>query len=118
MERRADAIPNDLTMLGEAAVLARLRVKGPTSGFTVAVLNRYAQALSRLATIYAVSEDRAHIRALAPRDLEGGKFRDGGREVVFNDGRAKIGRLAVRLRELHPAIAALKREGAPSDPAQ
>lgn len=115
MERREGALQNDLTMLGEAAVLACLRVKGPSSGFTLAVLNLYAQALSRLATIYVVSEDREHIRALAPGDLQGGKFRDGGREVVFTDGRAKISRLAVRLRELHPAIEALKRDGPPPE---
>jgi hypothetical protein len=109
-----DAIPNDLTMLGEAAVLACLRVKGPSSGFSLAVLNLYAQALSRLATIYVLSDDPKLVRSLSPGDLEGGKFRDGGREVVFSDGRTKISRLAVRLKELHPAIEALKRGSSPS----
>src|SRR3954464_13725267 len=109
-----DAVPNDLTMLGEAAVLACLRVKGPSSGFSLAVVNLYAQALSRLITIYVLSEDRKQVRARAPGELQGGKFRDGGREVAFSDGRTKISRLAVRLRELHPAIEALKRGSAPS----
>lgn len=113
-EPQEDAIPNDLTMLGEAAVLACLRVKGPSSGFSVPVLNLYAQALSRLVTLYALSDDRKQVRSLSPGDLEGGKFRDGGREVVFSDGRTKIGRLAVRLKELHPAIEALKRGSPPS----
>ena len=115
MDTRADAIPNDLTMLGEAAVLACLRVRGPSSGFTLAVLNLYAKALSRLATIYVVSEDREHIRALVADELQGGKFRDGGREIVFSDGRAKIRRLAVRLKELRPAIDSLKRDGPPTE---
>lgn len=114
MDRSEDAIPNDLTMLGEAAVLACLRVKGPSSGFSFAVLNLYAQALSRLLTIYEVSEDRKQVRSLSPGELQGGKFRDGGREVAFSDGRTKISRLAVRLRELHPAIEALKRDRPPS----
>jgi hypothetical protein len=115
MDRAQEAIPNDLTPLGEASVLACLRVTGPSSGFTLAVLNLYAQALSRLVTIYVCSENGNQIRTLAYGDLKGGKFRDGGREVTFADGRAKIIRLAVRLAELHPAIEALKRNAPPSE---
>jgi len=115
MESAQEAIPNDLTPLGEASVLACLRVTGPTSQFTLAVLNLYAQALSRLVTIYVCSENGKQIRALASGDLKGGKFRDGGREVTFADGRAKLTRLAVRLTELHRAIEALKRNAPPSE---
>jgi len=88
--------------------------QGAQLGFQFGGVESLAQALSRLATIYVLSDDPKQVRSLSPGDLEGGKFRDGGREVVFSDGRTKISRLAVRLKELHPAIEALKRGSSPS----
>ena len=73
--------------------------------------DRNGTILSRFATIYAVSEDRKDIRALGPDDLRGGQFRDGGREIVFPDGRTKLTGLAMRRSELAWAIDALKRRG-------
>lgn len=109
------ALRSDLTALGEAAVLTCLRIQGPGAGFTLDVLDRYAQALSRLTTIYTVSADREYVRALVANEVQGGRFADGGRVLVFNDGRQSIGGLAVRRNELYAAIETLRRGNMPRD---
>ena len=100
-------------MMEEAAVIACAKDLGKLAAVGPALANTYAALLSRLTAVYAVSEDRNEIRALAGADLRGGEFRNGGRELAFTDGRAPIAGLAVRRSELDPAIEALKRARAP-----
>lgn len=100
---------NNLVTMAEAALTACEAAEGPMSWIPAATRNRYAELLSRLVTVYALSEDREQVRALSRSDIEGGKFRDGGREIFFSDGREPIRDLAVTRTALKAAIELLKR---------
>jgi hypothetical protein len=108
--QRKHAQLNDLVTLAEAAVGVCFQVEdSPARPITSATLNMYAIVLSRLVTLYAISEDREQIRSLALEDIAGGVFRDGGREVYFADGRETIRGLAVTRVSLKAAIEAMRR---------
>jgi hypothetical protein len=102
---------NELVTMAEAAVTACVAVQGQEASISGATRNLYAELLSRLVTLYALSEDRQEIRALARSDMDGGSFRDGGREMFFVDGRETIRELAVARAGLKAAIEVLKRAG-------
>lgn len=97
--------------MAEAAVTACVEVQGEAGWIPGVTRNVYAEALSRLIALYALSEDRQEIRAIARSDMDGGTFRDGGREIFFSDGRETIRELAVTRTGLQAAIEVLKRAG-------
>jgi hypothetical protein len=110
-KERKHAQLNDLVTLAEAAVGVCFQVEdSPARPITNATLNMYAIVLSRLVTLYAISEDRQQIRRLTREDIAGGVFRDGGRELYFADGRQIIRGLAVTRNALKGAIEVMKRE--------
>jgi hypothetical protein len=107
-ERKHQELNNLVTMV-EAALTACVAAEGPMSSIPDATRNRYAELLSRLVTVYALSEDREQVRALSRSDTEGAKFRDGGREIFSSDGRVPLRDLAVTRSALKAAVAVLKR---------
>ena len=99
---------NNLVTMAEAAVAACVQSTGNPAKIPDATRNLYAELLSRLVTLYTLSEDRQQVRALARGDTDGGTFRDGGREICFRDGRPPIRELALTRSALKDAIEVLK----------
>ena len=99
---------NNLVTMAEAAVAAYMQSTGNAPAIPDATRNLYAELLSRLVTLYALSEDRQQVRKLARGDIDGGTFRDGGREICFRDGRPPIRELALTRSALKDAIEVLK----------
>lgn len=108
---------NDLVTMADACLMACADVEGRRPAeISGAARNCYAALLATRLTLYSISEDREHVRPLEPDEIKSGKFRDGGREIFFADGRDTIVSLAVKRAALRAAIAALKRaKGGKSD---
>jgi hypothetical protein len=102
---------DELVAMPLAATLAYLRTTGKNVKLGDAELDRMAEELSRLITLYSVSEARDSVVALGPDDTQGGRFKKAGNVVEFSDGRAPITGLAVTRTSLNAAIDALKRKG-------
>lgn len=94
----------ELVFMYLAATWAHARTTGRSVKATDAELERLAQKLARLATLYSVSRDRRSIVALGPHDTHGGRFRMAGNVMEFRDGRSAITGLAVTLTSLNAAI--------------
>jgi hypothetical protein len=109
------ALLEELVTMPEAALLAYLSASGIDSTISRMHRNDMAETLSQLLTVYAVSEDRSQVRRLAPADLQGGIFADGGGVVRFQDARQTITGLCVTRSALKAAVAALKDAKKPSD---
>jgi hypothetical protein len=103
-----DRLLNDLVAMPIAATLAYLRLTGRNDKVTEAQMDAMAAELARLITVYSVSDSRDSVQALGPDDTQGGRFRQAGKVVEFDDGR-RIGGLAVTRTSLDAAIEALKR---------
>ena len=104
----------DLVSLAEASLMAYISAFGIDNTISRMHRNDMAENLAKLLTVYAVSDDRLTIRRLAPADLEGGIFADGGRVVRFRDDRDPISGLAVTREALKAAVVALKDTRKPS----
>jgi hypothetical protein len=101
---------NELVTMAEACLMACVEVEGrPPAELAGSLRNCYAALLATRLTLYSISEDRQQVRPLEAHDIRSGKFRDGGREIFFTDGRQTIVNLAVKRSALKAAIAALKR---------
>jgi hypothetical protein len=100
---------NKIVTMAEAVVTAYAEVEMPLlrtiSGDT---RNQYAKLLSRLVTVYTISADQTDVRELDSEVIAGGTFSDGGRKIVFKDGRESIGNLAITRPALRAAIEVLK----------
>jgi hypothetical protein len=107
---------NNLVTMAEAALAAYAQSTGNASTIPSVTGNLYAELLSRLIPLYALSEDRQQVRALTRADIDGGMFRDGGREIWFPDGRPPIRGLALTRTALKAAIEVLKRANADDVP--
>lgn len=105
---------NELVPMQEASMLAYISAFGIDTTITRMHRNDMAESLSKLITVYAVSDDRKSIRRLGPEDLQGAIFADGGRVVRFRDEREPITGLAVTSEALKAAVAALKDTKKPS----
>jgi hypothetical protein len=67
-------------------------------------LNGIAYALAALQPLYVVEET---VRPIGKEDVLKGLFRDGGRRMIFLDGRAPIERLSVSAAKLDDVVRAL-----------
>jgi hypothetical protein len=103
-----DSLLNELVPMPEASLLAYISAFGIDNTITRIHRNDMAESLAQLLTVYAVSDDRQDVRRLAPDELRGGIFADGGRVVRFRDEREPISGLAVTREALKAAVAALK----------
>ena len=101
-----EPVPEDLVPMPEAALLAYISASGIDRTITRLHRNDMAETLARLVAVYSVTE--AEVRKVAPEELEGGLFMQGGRVVQFKDGREPITGLAVPRQALKAAVAALK----------
>jgi hypothetical protein len=79
-------------------------------------LDALAQLISKLAPIYTVIYRSARYRQLPQGDLSGAVFREGARELAFQDGREPIRYLAVRV-ETTSVVARRLRELGSEQPA-
>jgi hypothetical protein len=104
----------ELVPMPTAATLAFLRTTGATGKVSESQMIAMAAELSRLITLYSVSESPKSVTALGPDDTQGGRFKQAGKVVEFADGRRITG-LAVTRTSLNAAIEALTRGKAPKD---
>jgi hypothetical protein len=95
---------DELVFMYVAATWAHARTTGRNVKATEPELDRLAQTLARLATLYSVSEDRKSIVALGPHDTHGGRFKMAGKVMEFRDGRSALIGLAMTLTSLNEAI--------------
>jgi hypothetical protein len=99
---------NDLVPMPEAALLAYISAFGIDNTITRIHRNDMAETLCQLLAVYAVADDGKTVRRVAPEELQGGIFYDGGAIVRFRDDRDAITGLAVMREALRAAVAALK----------
>lgn len=76
------------------------------------MLDAVARALLKTARVHARDGEDAAPRELTPLELEGAQVLDGGRVVVFADGR-KLATVSILRSELRDAIAVLRTVGIP-----
>jgi hypothetical protein len=85
-KERKQAQLNDMVSMAEAVESACFYVeKSRTHPIAGETRNMYANLFCQLVTVYIVS-DGGEVRSLTRADIEGGYFRDGGRELYFPDG--------------------------------
>ena len=106
---QSPGLVGELVSMPVAAALAYIRITGRNEKLSDAQMEAMAGELARLITVYSVSDSRDSVQALGPDDTQGGRFRQAGKVVEFDDGR-KIGGLAVTRTSLDAAIEALKRK--------
>lgn len=99
---------NDMVTMAEAALMAYIQTSDGARNSSEWQCNAIARKLSRLITVYALSDDRQTLRALAPEDLTEATFIDAGRKILFRDGRAPLENLSVTRTALKSAIEVLK----------
>lgn len=95
---------DELIFMHVATTWMHARTTGRNVNPSESELDRLAQKLARLATLYSVSEDRKSIVALGSHDTHRGRFKMAGRVMEFRDGRSAITGLAVTLTSLKAAI--------------
>jgi hypothetical protein len=100
---------NDLVTMAEAATIACFQLENRTQPIAQETRDLYAHFLSRLVTLFAISEDRQQIRRLTRDHIAGGAFRDGGREIYFPNGRETIREVVMTRTALKAAIEVMKR---------
>ena len=75
-------------------------------------LNGIAYAIAALSALFSYEVDGASApRSLKTDELLNGLFRDGGRSIIFLDGRPALTRLAVLASELYRVVHALSEQG-------
>jgi len=107
-----DEVPHTLIPLALAVSLIRSKVYGdrPVAGQgREGDFNALAGFVAATVTLYEFSSDPSERpRVLLQAELEGGLFRDGGRELRFIDGRRTKRYLAVSAQDVEGVIALLK----------
>lgn len=74
-------------------------------------LNGIAYAIGALLPLFTYEGDSQTLRPLSDEELRKGLFRDGGRSMIFLDGRPAISRLAVSASGLDNVARALSQHG-------
>lgn len=75
-------------------------------------LNGIAHAMAGLVPVFAYEKDPASVRRLSEEELEKGLFTEGGRIMMFLDGRASIRTFAVSAEALDIVVRQLSAGGA------
>ena len=88
-----------------------------------AQLDALAHVIAAMAPIFTVNYRSASVRELAEGETAGGAFKDGARELAFDDGRAPIRWLAARIDSTSDVARKLReitseRVGAAAEPTQ
>lgn len=96
-------LPEEMVALPEAARMACFEA-GLRGAITDSHLDDIAGRLAQLLTVYCLPE----ARELTAEEIAGGDFTDGARAIVFGDGRAPLGGLAVASTALHAALKLLR----------
>jgi hypothetical protein len=110
-EARHKFLNNAVTMT-EAAFFACIETTGGTPRRIPAVeLNLMAGVLAALVNVFSVADDRSTVKQLGKETLKGGTFSEGGRVLMFVDGRSSIGDLVVTRNEFKAALEILKDAG-------
>ena len=82
---------------------------GMTGPYSLGNLDLMAETVAQLCAIYLGSNADETIRALTQDDLRGGRFVDGGKRMVFSDGRPALEHLFVTRTALRAALALISR---------
>lgn len=82
---------------------------GMTGPYSLQNLDLMATTVAKLCTVYLGSSADETIRALTEDDVRSGRFADGGRRMVFNDGRPALEHLFVTSTALRAALALMTR---------
>jgi hypothetical protein len=99
------AFLNSLVLLVEASIHAHLACTRNLSWGTEESRNKMAARLCELTgELYALSPGRRQIRTVSAAECRDGKFRGGGRDLVFSDGRPTISELALTREAFERAI--------------
>ena len=82
---------------------------GMTGPYSLRNLDLMAETVAKLCPIYLGSSADETIRALMEHDLRGGRFADGGKRMVFSDGRPALEHLFVTRTAFRAALALIAR---------
>jgi hypothetical protein len=77
---------------------------GMTGPYSLRNLDLMAETVARLCPIYLGSSADETVRALTGEELRGGRFADGGKRMVFGDGRPALEHLFVTRTALRAAL--------------
>lgn len=106
---RLHRLRNDFITLTEAASIAHVHMMRGRLDTTIpdAQLNALANTLTRLITLYSMSDDWTSVRSLTAEDMRGGLIAGGGKIIKFQDGRPAIFGLVITRTSLKAALEAL-----------
>lgn len=109
MNSPAEAIQTKpLISVAEAAVIVCFEV-GMTGPYASKNIDLMADTVAHLCTLYLMSSADETIRALQKKELRGGRFVDGAKRMVFEDGRPALERIAVTRTALGAALETIQR---------
>ena len=105
-------LPHSLIPLALAVIVVRFRVYGQgriTDQGPAGDLNMLANFIAGAVPLYEYFDDSSTLpRALTRASLEGGVFREGGKELRFPDGRPAMHLLAINAADVERVAALLK----------
>ena len=113
LEAERLVLRDDLVSLPAAALRVFFELCGRNG--TEEETNAVAGALACFMPVYRISYGRERLEQVSEADFDGSRFREGGRVLWFEDGRAPLADLVVAEGELAAAIEMLLR-GARTDP--
>ncbi len=94
--------------LSEAAAIFCFE-SGMTGPYLLRNLELMAESVAQLCAIYLGSSADETVRALTEEELRGGRFADGGKRMVFSDGRPALEHLFITRTALRAALATIER---------
>lgn len=108
-EDRLHRLRNDFITLTEAASIAHVHMMRSRLDTTIpdAQLNAVANTLTRLVTVYSMSDDWTSVRSLTAEDMRGGLIAGGGQVIKFQDGRPSIFGLVITRTSFNAALGVL-----------
>jgi hypothetical protein len=97
-----------LVPLAEAAAIMCFEV-GMTGPYSLHNIDTMADTIAQLCTLYVASSADETMKAFQKDDLHGGRFIDGAKRMVFDDGRPALDHLVVTRTELRAALVVVQR---------
>ena len=102
-----DRLPHTLVPLALAVTLVQSRFSASTLPVSTEP-NAIATFIASTVPIWEYSDDARHVPKPLPNPIRAGVFRDGGRELIFLDGRPSKFRLAVQVNDVDCVVEMLK----------
>lgn len=99
----------DFVEMKTAAMRACTSIMGEHTTITEGMCNWLADTLALAVTLFIKDEGTGEFRALRPEETMGGRFRQSGKVMSFDDGRAPIDRVMITWTAFNAAVEALRR---------